>query len=530
MFGRRAPAVALAQLATAGLLAVTTCYGMASGGAAGPPPAEVARDVPATANDLRAPRAHNSPVLAVDPTDSSFLALAHRLDAPDFSCGLALSGDGGRAWVGADAVTALPDGIDHCYRPQVAFDDEGTLYYLFVGLGGRGNRPQGVWLTTSEDRGRSFAQPWQVLGPDRYQVQMAINRARGERGRLHLAWLALGGAPTLTGLPDAPNPIRAAYSDDGGRTFSEPVEVSDRTRRAVAPALAVGADHRVHVVYYDLRDDMRDYQGLPGPPWPGTWAVKAATSLDGGDSFTEPVVVTDALRPPERVMLIFTMPPPAVAADGQGQVYAAWADARAGDADVLVAASADHGRAWRDPVQVSDDRADAVKLLPQLAAAPSGRLDVVYLHRHADPGDAVQQTAYATSHDQGTTFSAPKQLSTAPSDPATGPRYPAPTAQGHVEWGAGLALHSSDDRAIAAWPDTRFAVPGTVQQEIYTATVRRSTTEGLLSRWPAAIAGSLGVAVLVGLLLAVRRRRASSAPGTEASENAPTQAQADDEV
>lgn len=484
----------------------------------------IAREVPATANDLHAPRAHNSPVLTLDPTDERFVALAHRLDEPDFSCGLQVSGDGGRSWAGVDPVVALPEGVDHCYAPQVVFDAEGTLYYLFVGLAGQGNRPRGVWLTTSADRGRSFARPWQILGADNYQVRLAIDRALGEQGRLHLVWLSPEGELTQLGLPPTRNPIMAAHSDDGGETFSEPVEISGPGRqRVVAPAVTVGADHAVHVVYYDLGDDTRDYQGLPGPVWSGSWAVKAASSRNAGAAFADPVVVDDEVAPPERVMSVVTMPPPAATADDDGHVYAGWHDARNGDWDVFAAHSADQGQRWDEPVRINDDEVGngAHQSLPQLAAAPDGRLDAVFYDRRADPDNHRRHVAYATSHDRGASFSANRPVTSSASDSRTGPRYAVPPAQGHVEDGTGLALHAGDATALAAWPDSRFAVPGTAQQDLYATTVKPTASPDF--SWMAVVLAGLVVAMAAAVLIAARRwpaRRIRWGPASEDSRSA----------
>lgn len=478
-------------------------------------PVDVGSAVPATANDLHAPQAHNSPQVAVDPTDARLAALAYRVDNPEFSCGLALSGDGGASWTDADPLAALPDGVDHCYAPQIAFDADGTLYFLFVGLAGQGNTPQGVWLMTSDDAGRTFSRPWQVLGPKSYQVRLAVDRAAGEAGRLHLAWLDVTGEPSIGGLPPTANPIVTAHSDDGGQTFSEPVTVSgpDR-RRVVAPQIAIGATGEVHVAYYDLGGDTRDYRGLAGPVWPEPWTVEVATSRDGGATFAQPVVVDDRLKPAGRVPLIFTMPGPALAADGDGRVYAGWHDARRGTADAFVARSRDGGRSWDAPVVVGGSAVDdTAQLLPEVAVAPNGRVETVFFDHDGGAASHRRHVNYAASTDQAASFAPTRRLTKEPSDARTGPRVHLPAAQGHVEIGTGLALHAGATQALAAWPDTRFAVPGTAQQDLYAATAARQATDRPIWLW---LAGGLaGLAVLTALGLGARRwrrhRRAAAA-------------------
>lgn len=483
--------------------------------AAAPSDGEVSvlEERPATGNDLRPPRAHNSPQMAVDPTDEDFMALANRLDNPDFSCALQLSADGGRGWVPADPVPQLPEDAEKCYAPQVAFDADGTLHYLFVGLAGPGNHPVGVYLTRSDDGGRSFSPPHKVLGEGNYQVRMTIDRSMVERGRLHLVWLQTTAEPPLGGLPSPPNPIVAAHSDDGGETFSKPVEVSDPQAqlRAVAPAVAVGAEGTLHVAYYDLQDDARDYQGLEGPAWDGNWSVVTVASRDGGETFAEPVVVDDALVPPERVMLIFTMPPPAVAADDAGNFYTAWHDARNDDWDAFLAASHDDGATWTEPVRLNDDPTGngAHQLLPELAVAPGGRVEAVFFDRRDDADNLAQHVYYAASTDHGETFGSNVQVTRFPSRSDIGARYAVPSAQGKVELGLGLGLVADEDGALAAWPDMRHALPSTAQQDVFTTQVRRESSEGMFggSWWVPAVGGAAVLLAVVAWPFQRARRR-----------------------
>ncbi len=423
-----------------------------------PPRPNVKRSVPVTAMDEGLSPAHNSPEVIADPTEPRFLVLANRLDAPDFSCALQVSGNGGRGWVSVQTVRELPEGAEKCYAPEVSFDSSGTLYYLFVGLAGRGNEPIGVFLTTSTDRGNTFSNARQVLGPLNFGVRMAIDQTMGNQGRLHLAWLQATSDPPLGGLGPPPNPIMAAYSDDGGETFSTPIQVSDPDReRVLAPALTLAPDQQVHVGYYDLKDDAIDYQGLEGATWPGTWSLVVATSVDGGRRFRSGVVIDDGVRPHERVLLAFTMPPPALAGGADGVLCAAWTDARNGDADVLLRCSDDRGKRWNSPVRLNDDPIGTGRsqYMPRLGIAPDGRLDAIFYDRRDDPENFRNHLSYTFSVDGGETFASNVTVTEDPSNSQIGQRYLGGAAEGLVEFGSRLALLSLPDRAIAAWTDTR---------------------------------------------------------------------------
>lgn len=491
-------------------------------GASGPK-VKIGQNLPVTAMDRRTDNAHNSPMIAADPNEPRFVALAGRLDSPDFSCSLHLSGDGGRYWVPAQPVPQLPAGAEKCYAPELGFDRKGTLYYLFVGLHGTGNSPMGAFLVTSSDRGRTFSRPRPILGPARaqivgphdYMVRMAVDPARGEQGRIHLAWLHAVAPPGTGALPGQGNPILASHSDDGGRTFSEPVQVSDpKRRRVVAPALAIGEDDAVHLAYYDLEDDALDYQGLEGPTWEGTWSLVVATSHDGGRQFGRGVVAEDGVVPPGRVMLIFTMPPPALASHGR-HVYLAWPDARHGDPDIFLRRSTDGARSWERPLRLNDDRigTGAHQSLVRLSAAPNGRLDAVFYDRRDDPDNTLSQVYYTFSTNSGERFSSNVKITSRPSFSGTGRTYESiPSARGLVEFGSRLGLLSRPSGAVAAWTDTRNALGR--RQDIFS--VRLSVPGGRRTDPAPPLAGIVAViAAGVGTVAwRARRKRMARGSGT----------------
>ncbi len=429
----------------------------------------VLADVPVTAMDQGVGVANNSAVAVADPTDPEFVVIANRKDAPDFGCAMQVSGDGGRRWVSVEAVPELPETVEKCYAPEIGFDGEGVLYYLFVGLAGAGNEPRGVFLTTSPDRGATFSRPWQVLGPRNFGVRMAIDSRRGEQGRIHLVWLHARSDPPLGGFGPPPNPILAAYSDDGGQTFSEPVQVSDQERElVVAPTLAVGQEGLVHIAYYDLEEDLRDYKGLEGPVWEGTWSLVSTSSSDAGVSFGSGVVVDDSVVPSDRVMLIFTMPP-AVLAAGAGQLCAAWSDARNGDSDAFVRCSEDDGHTWGAARRLNDDpmRNGRTQYLPRMSISPDGRIDAIFYDRRHSPQDLANETYFTFSTDGGASYAPNVVISSDPSNSLIGQQYGVVSALGQVEFGSRVALLSDRSSTLAVWTDTRNSRPQTTGQDLF---------------------------------------------------------------
>lgn len=439
-------------------------------------------EVPVTAMNLQAKPVNNSPAIAVDPTDRRFAVIANRLDGPAFNCALQASGDAGRSWLPAYPVPNLPKGAERCYAPEAGFDKSGRLYYLFVGLHGQGNTPMGVFLTSSTDRARSFSSPRKILGPNSFQVRMAIDASLGRKGRIHVVWLRANGDPGIGALPPGPNPIMSMFSDDGGVKFSKPVQVSDADReRPIAPALALGPHGSVHVVYYDLKDDSRDYLGLEGPAWEGNWELVSASSADNGRHFGKGVVVDSDVIPPERVMLIFTMPPPSLAAGPDGTLYASWDDARNGDWDVFMRRSTDGGKTWGSPVRINDDplHDGRHQYLPKVSVAPNGRVDAIFYDRRGEQTDNRSTNVYyAYSLDRGATFSANRKLTDWDFDPQIGPSYQVQSAKGLQEFGSRIGLFSEGASVIAAWTDTRNNGRGVPAQDIFSRRVLFPASSG----------------------------------------------------
>lgn len=510
--GVGAAAVAAGMSLTAGAVATVT------------EPPSVLPEMPVTASDLRLKMAHNSPMMVADPTDGRFVALASRVDGPDFGCSLHVSADGGRVWAPAQPVSKLPPGAEKCYAPEIAFDGEGRLYYLFVGLHGTGNMPMGAFLTVSTDRARTFSAPRRVLGPDQYMVRLVVDAESGSRGRLHLVWLQTREPATLGSLPEGPNPIVAAYSDDGGETFSKPVPVSGRDRRRpVAPSVAVGPDHVVHVLFYDLGDDARDYHGLEGPTYEGSWSLVLSTSADGGRRYARETVVDGEVTPNERVMLIFTMPPPALAVDGADRVYAAWTDARNGDWDALFARSTDGGGRFASPVRLNDDRAGDGRhqYQPRLDVSPGGRVDAVFYDRRNDPANVSNDVYLTYSTDAGRTFAPNLKLTTEMSDTRLGQTYVGPAAAGLVEWGSRTGLLAQASGAVAAWTDTRVKpFAKTIQQDVFSTRVvfddEGNPAPRSSGRPLATWLGSAGTVAALGGAVLWRSRRPAKSTETEA--------------
>ena len=412
--------------------------------------------------------ANNSPSLARNPGDSRVLAVANRIDAPDFSCMLHVSRNAGRSW---DLVKIpVPAGEEKCFAPDVAFGADGTLHVAFVTLEGNGNTPSAGWVSTLNDDGETLSEPRKALGPLSFQVRLTAHPSNPDR--LYLTWLDVSDV-ALYSIVLPGNPIKAARSDDGGRTWSAGSRVSNsRRQRVLAPQPAIGPEGELYVLYLDVKDDRLDYEGLHdgggGKPYDGSWELVLVRSEDGGETWSESVV-EDRIVPPER-FISFIPPFPSLAVDDDGRLYAAFDGLSGGDRDVLLWTLDPGDSDWGDPVRVNDTPADdeTSQYLPKLSIAPDGRLDVLYYDRRADrANDTLTETSLQASFDRGESFAPRARLSERSFDSRVG----FGSERGLPDLGSRLGLLSNDSRALAVWTDTRAGRPASGKQDISSGVV-----------------------------------------------------------
>ena len=487
------PAVVGLVLAALGLGGVAVGWSSETGGTRVTGPSA---PIGKSATDPRDITAHNSPTLVASPVNAANLVVVNRIDTPSFSCALHVSFDGGIAWT--ETPVPFPEGEElpeRCYAPDATFGPDGVLYVSFVTLAGRGNQPNALWTVRSADGGASLSNPAKVTGKLAFQARVTADPR--VVGRLFISWLQADAVATL-GFPDAGYPIQLAASDDGGQTWSEPRRVSPPTRgRVVAATPRAMSDGTLFVLYLDLGEDRLNYhgahEGRGGPPYPGPWRLVLARSADTGQHWAETVV--GEVVPADR-FLVFVPPFPSLAVDhARNRIYVGFQDARLGDADVWVWVSENGGVGFRPPRRVNDtpEGDGQSQYLPQLDVVPSGRLDVVYYDRRADPSNVMTETSLQSSHDGGVTFGARLALSDTAFDSSIG----FGSERNLPDLGSRLGLVSTRRATLAVWSDTRLGTQASNKQVLARAVVLHATKE--VSRGIALYGGA--TAVTLGLLL-----------------------------
>lgn len=168
--------------------------------------------------------------------------------------------------------------------------------------------------------------------------------------------------------------VVASYSDDGGKSYSQPVKVNEEAENILGdgenrPKIIV----RKGVVYVSYT------QGLAKPM---TGHIRFSRSLDGGKTFSQPVIVNDNLE-------IIGHRFDSMAVNDRGQVFIAWLDKRDLSAaakkgekyaglGLYYAVSDDNGMSFRSNVKAADHACECCRTA--MAMDSDGYPVVVWRH------------------------------------------------------------------------------------------------------------------------------------------------------
>ncbi|WP_376790565.1 sialidase family protein [Thermoflexus sp.] len=395
----------------------------------------------AVANSDRSGFAQQEPSLAIHPQNPGNLVVA----AKDFrrtqditrEVWIYVSFDGGRSWPIQLPFPGLPPAITRQSDPVALAAENGRFYVLVLGAGTPAYRHHGLFLTWSDDGGRTWRDAVTVISEPSTILDDKPWLARDNRpgspfyGRLYVAW-----------RPMHADVLWMVHSGDGGLSWSPPVTATEG--EGVQGAMPViGADGAVHLFYVEPMS----------PTTPGE--IRVVTSFDGGRSFSAPRTVAHVLQPPSPVRpydrwRLYTLPSAAADPSDANRLYVTWTElSTRGDlgTEVVFARSEDGGRTWSISIPFAAP-GDAAH--PIVRTDSRGWVHLFWLDRRRDPGNRLFDAFYAYSPDGGRTWSLPFRVSNRSFDLNVGvpPISPAPGDY----WGLDVVR----DRVCAAWSDTRF--------------------------------------------------------------------------
>ena len=365
------------------------------------------------------------PDVAVSPVDSRIaVAVSHDGRYPDggaVGISYAWTHDGGQTWhhQPVPQLTSSTGGPAVWIRasdPVVAFGPTGDVYISTLLIAQ--TCPSAVAVSRSTDGGRTFARP--VLA--HYSSQCAVSDDKNtlvvdtsptspHRGRLYQFW-----TPFLTdpfGNPDG-SPQAMVYSDNQGRTWSQPIAVSAPHANTQNSTAMVQPDGTVVDAYIDYGNqaqenedtEFRHHEGVivtqPRDAAASGPVIRTAVSTDGGQRFHSGGIVTKDVG--EGPLGIRCCLDSATADPATGRLYVAWNSTNL--SKIKLSSSAD-GVRWGAPIEVNAASSSLYGVNVDVSAS-AGTVAVSYGLTNAHPTHGRWADQFiALSHNAGTSFAAP---------------------------------------------------------------------------------------------------------------------------
>lgn len=181
------------------------------------------------------------------------------------------------------------------------------------------------------------------------------------------------------------------------------------------------------------------------------------------------------------------------------------------EADIFHRMSSDRGETWTEPKPVNDDDPEQLFYsgIPKISIAPNGRLDAAWFDTRSDPGLTSNDVYYASSSDNGATWSKNVRMTDQSIDRKIG------VYASRFDLNAPPGIASTDNFALVAWDDTRNFDTVTEGQDIYAATVQYDALDPATSnvlKYVLAIVVGVAVVGLLFVLLALLARRREAGP------------------
>lgn len=323
---------------------------------------------------------------------------------------------------------------------------------------------------------------------------------------------------------DVPFRPYVAVSDDGGETWGEPIDMvanseGEEVFGALHHDLVAAPDGTLYSFTREWPEpdsEERRLLMLTSTDQGQSWEV--SVFLEDVESFRAPVAAVD---PQDGTLyVVYGGEPPDAPEEGAVQ-------------EVFFTSSDDGGETWRDPVQITDADQPADSAEPNISVAPNGRVDVAWHDFRNDPffeageegpmGGAAEARYWDVYHthstDGGETWADNTRVTETFVDGNEGATFNNMDVRGPV----GLA--STNEAAYVAWSDSRATTGEGDAEDAYFSAVRfpgaaeadaagAPSADG--SAWLWGVLGAGAALAVAGVLLLVgvggARRRAGGAP------------------
>jgi hypothetical protein len=358
---------------------------------------------------------------------------------------LQLYGPGGSPRLDAPVnVSGSPGVFSWLPRVVVTDGDPPEVFVLWQEIVFSGGSHGGeAFFARSDDGGRTFGEPVNLSRTPAGDGKGRLTPERWDNGSLDLA---RGPGGTLyAAWTEYEGALWLRRSEDGGRSFSDKVRVGgDDDAPARGPSLAPGPDGRVHLAWSVGGDPAAD--------------LRLATSRDGGRSFGEPrpILESDGHSDVARI-----------ARDGRGRLHLVHGESPGGPLrryHVRYARSPDGGRSWEAHRRISRAPGERHRGAhgPALALDSAGTIHVLW-ELYPSDGERRRGLALTRSTDGGETFDDPRVV-------------PGTAGEGQ---GFNGSLQGILGRKLSVGPDGRIAVVNSRFRPF-----RGSRVRLLLGSWP----------------------------------------------
>ena len=288
--------------------------------------------------------------------------------------------DGDGAAKLAEPIDVSSSGDIFSWLPRVAVDGETVIVAWQEILFTGGSHGGEILVARSEDGGRTFGDPVNLSQTTAGAGKGRLNRQRWDNGSLDLLVTAERVVVAWTEYEGA---LRAATSSDGGQHFTEPVHVAgDDASPTRAPVLAAGPDDRIWLAWTVGEDASADIH------------LAYSDAPESGFSNARRIHPADAHADS-----------PSLAVTADGTVHLAWTASDGGpfrNSRIVYAHDADGSGSFAEPAVISGE---IMGFYPQLAAVGDR---VLASWEHVPDRDARSRgIAYATSSDGGQRFGQP---------------------------------------------------------------------------------------------------------------------------